>query len=159
MMATRSGDLDPSLPGFLARSERVSVDQVEDWLNTRSGLLGVSGRSGDMRELLARAEQGDERCDLAVEAFCYRARKYVGAYLAALSGADAIVFGGGIGENAPDVRAGAAQGLKAWNVALDPGLNLGNRPGRISRDGTRPVYVFKTREEAMIATALLIVPV
>jgi acetate kinase len=88
MMGTRSGDVDPSLAGFLARREGVGVEEVDDWLNTRSGLLGVSGRSRDMRQLLEAEGRGDPRAALAIELFCYRARKYVGAYLAALGGAE-----------------------------------------------------------------------
>jgi acetate kinase len=105
MMGTRSGDLDPTLPGFLARKEGVEIAEVETWLNTCSGLLGVSERSSDMRELLEAAGQGDAGAELAVAMFCYRVRKYIAAYLAVLNGADAILFGGGIGENAPEVRA------------------------------------------------------
>src|SRR5262249_8946663 len=105
VMGTRCGDADPSLPAFLAKRERVDVAEVEEWLNRRSGLLGVSGSSRDMRDLLQRQGQGDERARLAVEMFCYRVRKYIGAYLAVLGGADAVVFGGGIGENAAEVRA------------------------------------------------------
>src|SRR5205823_12571305 len=97
VMGTRSGDLDPALVGQLARLEGVSVDQVEQWLNERSGLLGVSGRSRDMRDLIE--HRGDDaRARLAVDVFCYRAKKYLGAYLAALGGARAVVFTGGIGE-------------------------------------------------------------
>jgi len=105
MMGTRSGDLDPTLPGFLARKEGVETAEVETWLNTRSGLLGVSERSSDMRELLEAARQGDAGAELAVAMFCYHVRKYIAAYLVVLNGADAILFGGGIGENAPEVRA------------------------------------------------------
>src|SRR5205814_6185907 len=90
IMGTRSGDLDPSIVAYLARKEQVSIEEVESWLNERSGLLGVSGRSSDMRDLLAAKEQ-DERAALAVAMFCYRARKYIGAYLAAMGGAYAVV--------------------------------------------------------------------
>ena len=103
VMGTRSGDLDPALVSYLARKENVGAEEVERWLNERSGLRGMSGISNDMRELIA-AYENDLRARLAVEVFCYRARKYLGAYLAALGGADAIVFSGGIGENAPLVR-------------------------------------------------------
>ena len=104
-MGTRSGDVDPSIVSYLSEREKVEPAEVEGWLNQRSGLLGLSGRSNDMRELLRAVEQeGDQRAEFAVDLFCYRARKYMGAYLAVLGGADAIVFGGGIGENAPEVR-------------------------------------------------------
>ena len=105
MMVTRARDLDPALPGFLARKEGVETAEVETWLNTRSGFLGVSERSSDMRELLEAVGQGDAGAELAVAMFCYRARKYIAAYLAVLNGADAIFFGGGIRENASEVRA------------------------------------------------------
>ena len=103
VMGTRAGDVDPSVIGHLARAEGVAEAEVESWLNERSGLLGVSGRSGDMRDLLA-SEANDAHAALAVDLFCYRARKYVGAYLAALGGAQAVVFTGGIGEHNPQVR-------------------------------------------------------
>ena len=96
MMGTRARDLDPALPGFLARKEGVETAEVETWLNTRSGFLGVSEHSSDMRELLEAAGQDDAGAELAVAMFCYRARKYIAAYLAVLNGADAILFGGSL---------------------------------------------------------------
>jgi acetate kinase len=111
MMGTRSGSVDPSLVGFLARREGVDASEVEGWLNRRSGLLGVSGTSRDVRELLGAEERGDGRAALALEMFCDRVRKYVGAYLAVLGGADAVIFGGGIGENAPRIRERVCAGM------------------------------------------------
>lgn len=111
VMGTRSGDVDPSLAGFLAEREGVSVDEVEEWLNRRSGMLGLSGHSRDMRELLEAESQGVPRAALAVEMFCYRIRKYIGAYMAALEGATAVVFGGGIGENSPVIRTRICEGM------------------------------------------------
>ena len=133
MMGTRSGDLDPALPGFLARKEGVETAEVETWLNTRSGLLGVSERSGDMRELLTAAGQGDAGAELAVAMFCYRVRKYMAAYLAVLNGADAILFGGGIGENAPEVRARICAKMDWCGLRLDVARNTAARrtPARI----------------------------
>ena len=105
-MGTRSGDLDPAVLEYLGAKEGLSPSEVDNLLNKQSGLLGLSGLTNDMRELLAEAhENNDRRARLAIDIFCYRARKYIGAYLAALGGADAIVFAGGIGENAPEVRA------------------------------------------------------
>src|SRR4030042_3086893 len=104
MMGTRSGDVDPHLPGFFAQREGISLAEAEVLLNTKSGLLGVSGYSQDMRELLQRESEGDQDAALAIEMFCYRAKKQIGAYLAVLDGADAIIFGGGIGENSPRGR-------------------------------------------------------
>ncbi len=153
VMGTRAGDLDPALVGHLARVEGVGVDEVERWLNERSGLLGVSGRSRDMREVLAAAGE-EPRARLAVEMFCYRARKYVGAYLAALGGADAVVFTGGIGENAPEVRARICAGMEWCGLRVDAARNAAavGREGLISAEGARlAAWVIPTDEELMIA--------
>jgi acetate kinase len=154
MMGTRSGDVDPSLAGFLARREAADIAEVEGWLNTRSGLVGVSGRSADMRELLEAEARGDARAALAVAMFCYRVRKYVGAYLAALGGANAVVFGGGIGEHAPPVRARVCDGMSWCGLTLDPERNSGTvgSEGRISADdSTVHAYVIPVDEEGIIA--------
>ena len=119
IMGTRSGDVDPSLAGFLTRAEKVDVGEVERWLNTRSGLLGISGYSNDMRELLEAEARGNSLAALAVDMFCYRVRKYIGAYLTVLGGADAIVFGGGIGENTPQVRARICRGMEWCGLVID----------------------------------------
>jgi acetate kinase len=154
MMGTRSGDLDPSLPGFLARREGVGIGVVEDWLNTRSGLLGVSGSSRDMRELLKGERKGDRRAELAVEMFCYRVRKYIGAYLAVLGGADALIFGGGIGENAATVRFRICADMDWCGLRLDEDRNtktVGSE-GRISADDALVhAYVIPVNESIMIA--------
>jgi acetate kinase len=157
MMGTRSGDVDPAVVGFLARKQSVSVETVEGWLNTQSGLLGVSGVSQDMRVLTQRAET-DPRARLALDVFCYRAKKYVGAYLAAMGGAAAVVFGGGIGENAAGIRQGICEGLEHLGLELDPGRNalLVQREGRITRDGSRlHAYVIPTDEGLMMADLAL----
>lgn len=153
VMGTRAGDLDPALVGYLSRKEDVPVGEVEAWLNERSGLLGVSGRSYDMRELLAHARE-DARTRLAVDLFSYRARKYLGAYLATLGGAEAIVFSGGIGENAPLVRANICEGMQWCGLELDPGRNeaLVGAEGRISPPNARiHAYVIPSDEELLIA--------
>jgi acetate kinase len=111
------------LPGFLAWQEGVAAEEVEGWLNQRSGLYGVSGRSPDMRELLQAELEGDARASLAIQMFCYRVRKYIGAYLAVLGGADAVVFGGGIGENASEVRRRICTGMDWCGLVLDPERN------------------------------------
>ena len=111
MMGTRSGDIDPGVLFHLGRTRGLSLPELEDLLLRKSGLLGISGRSNDMRDLCEAAAAGDARADLAVEVFCYRIRKYIGAYWAALNGADAIIFTGGIGENRPEVRARIMDGL------------------------------------------------
>lgn len=154
IMGTRSGDIDPTVIGYLAQREDVAAEEIERRLNTESGLQGVSGRSRDMRELLEAEERGDDRAALAVEMFCYRARKYVGAYLAALGGADALVFGGGIGENAPLIRSRICDTLGWCGLTLDPDRNARATvtEGTISAEGSRvQAYVVPVDEEVVIA--------
>jgi acetate kinase len=124
MMGTRSGDVDPSLIDFLARREGIDTLDVVDLLNTRSGLLGVSGESADMRDLYAAASGGHARAELAIEMFCYRISKQIGAYAAALGALDAVVFGGGIGENAPDVRSRICSRLGVLGISVDETRNI-----------------------------------
>jgi acetate kinase len=152
-MATRSGDVDPALPGFLARAEGVSMAEVEAWLNERSGLLGLAGGSGDVRDLLAR-ERDDPRARLAVDVFCHRARKYLGAYLAVLDGADAVVFTGGVGSHQPEIRRRIGAGFGWCGITLDPARNAATlgREGVISADDSAiRALVVPTDEERMIA--------
>jgi acetate kinase len=153
VMGTRSGDLDPALVIFLARKENVDAAEIESWLNHKSGLLGLSGVSNDMRKLLSRYD-ADHRARLAVDVFCYRARKYLGAYLAALGGADAIVFSGGIGENAPAVREKICAGMEGFGLSLDKAKNDAaiGAESLISSAGARiSAYVIPSDEEAIIA--------
>lgn len=153
MMGTRSGDVDPSLVGFLSRSENLRVQEVEHLLNTQSGLLGVSGHSKDMRELLEAERQGDNRASLAVEMFCYRARKYIGGYIAAVGGVDAVVFGGGIGENSPEVRTRICNGMEWFGLKLDHKRNAATIgfEAQISSDDARVhAYVITVDEELII---------
>jgi acetate kinase len=153
VMGTRSGDIDPALIGYLARKENVPAEVVERWLNIESGLLGISGLSQDMRVLTERAA-ADQRATLALNVFSYRAKKYVGAYFAAMGGASAVVFGGGIGENAAGIRQSICEGLEPLGLELDLARNavtLG-REGCIARDGSRlPAYVIPTDEGLMMA--------
>lgn len=159
VMGTRSGDVDASIVSYLSEREKVAPAEVERWLNERSGLLGLSGRSPDMRELLRAAEQDqDGRANFAIDLFCYRVRKYLGAYLAVLGGADAVVFGGGIGENAPEVRDRICRNMDWCGLRLDPDRNrasVGLRPGQaahISMDDSRPAaYAVAADEETWIA--------
>ena len=153
MMATRSGDIDPAVVLRLVRAG-YTADEIDEQLNRHSGLAGLAG-SSDMREVLKGAAHGDGGAKLALELFVYRIVLTAGAYLTLLDGNGAIVFGGGIGEHAPEVRARVAAGLAAWNVALDPALNNANGHGLVSVPHSRPVYVFETREEAMIARELV----
>ncbi len=153
VMGTRSGDLDPALVSYLARKENVDAAEVESWLNHRSGLLGVSGLSSDMRELTA-AYHKNTRARLAVDLFCYRARKYIGAYLAALGGAEAVIFSGGIGENSALVRRLICGGMEWLGLTLDVAANeaVVGRDGRISSADSRlEIFVIHTDEEAIIA--------
>jgi acetate kinase len=154
LMGSRSGELDPGVALHLLRQGR-SVDELDDLLNRRSGLLGLSGVSNDMRDVREAASKGDERARAALEVFCYRIRKTVGAYACAMGGLDAIVFTGGIGENDPDTRAASLEGLEFLGIVLD---EAANRHGAsvISREGARvKVLVVATDEERMIADAAL----
>ena len=153
VMGTRSGDLDAALVSYLARKENVDAEEVESWLNKRSGLLGVSGLSNDMRDLAAVYEE-NPRARLAVDLFCYRARKYIGAYLAALGGAEAVIFSGGIGENSALVRKSICGEMDWFGLKLDENANqtVIGRDGSISTlDSRLEVFVIHTDEEAIIA--------
>ncbi|HET9441108.1 MAG TPA: acetate kinase [Longimicrobiales bacterium] len=156
VMGTRSGDLDPALIDVIASKEGLSLSEVESLLNKQSGLLGLSGLTHDMRELLAEAaENNDRRAHLAIDIFCYRIRKYIGSYLAAMGGADAVVFAGGIGENGWEIRARIAQGLEWMGLELDAELNqrtVRGAEGRISQPQSRlAAWVIPTDEELLIA--------
>ncbi len=156
VMGTRSGDVDPAVLDYVAVKEGLTLPEVELLLNKQSGLLGVSGLTNDMRELLAEAEEHDDRrAWLAIEIFCYRARKYLGSYLAALGGADAVVFAGGVGENSPAVRAMILEGMEWAGLSVDPARNasrVGGEEGRIDADGSRvEAWVIPTDEELLIA--------
>lgn len=156
VMGTRSGDIDPAIVDFIAAKEGLTSREVETLLNKQSGLLGISGLTNDMRELLAEAqEHNDRRARLAIEVFCYRARKYIGAYMAAVSGADAIVFTGGIGENSAEIRSRICEGLQCMGIEMDADRNNEYQTGTdglISNDGSRvAVYVIPTDEELLIA--------
>ncbi|HON59277.1 MAG TPA: acetate/propionate family kinase [Smithella sp.] len=158
MMGTRVGDLDPGVITYLARSFGLKIEEIDNMLNHKSGLLGVSGVSSDMREILAAADQGNSRALLAVKAFCYRIKRYIGAYHAVLGGADVLIFTGGIGENNHSIRARCVQGMEKIGFAVDP---LRNKRCEVTSD--RPVMeigarysqanilVIATDEELMIA--------
>lgn len=156
VMGTRCGDIDPAIVDFISAKEGLSAREADSLLNKQSGLLGISGLTNDMRELLDEAaENNDRRARLAIDIFCYRARKYIGAYLAAIGGADAIVFTGGIGENAAEVRTLICEGLEWMGLQLDAERNkaqTGGKEGLISRDDARlAAYVIPTDEELLIA--------
>jgi len=151
VMSTRTGDLDPGVGCFLARRRRMSAAAFLDMANHKSGLLGVSGTTSDMRDLLLR-EARDPRAAEAVELFCYQARKWIGAYAAALGGLDTIVFSGGIGENAPAVRARVCEGLGFLGVRIDRRRNQSSAP--LISSGRVAVRVIRTDEELMIARSV-----
>jgi acetate kinase len=149
-MSTRSGDLDPGLVWYLARTEKMSAKQFNEMVNFQSGLLGVSETSSDMHDLLER-ETEDVRAAEAVALFCYQVKKWIGAFAAALGGVETLVFSGGIGENAPEVRARICDGLGFLGIELEEKRNAANE-GVISSEASRiAVRVMHTDEELMIA--------
>ncbi len=153
VMGTRTGDFDPGLVRFLQQAKGLTPGQFDSLINHESGLLGVSETSPDMRDLLDRRAD-DPRAAEAVELFCYQARKWVGALAAALGGLDTLVFAGGIGENAPEVRSGICDGLGFLGLSLDEARNAAN--AAVISDGTSRVVVrvMRTDEELMIAKAV-----
>ncbi|HYM87762.1 MAG TPA: acetate kinase [Nitrospiraceae bacterium] len=158
VMGTRSGDLDPALVSYLVRREGMSAEAVEEMLNERSGLRGLSGLSHDMATLLQAEQKKHPGAALAIEVFCHRVRKYIGAYLAVLGGADAVIFGGGIGEHAPAIRARICHDMEWCGLSLDPIRNAAvsdladGDMARISREDARlEAYVAAVDEETEIA--------
>jgi acetate kinase len=153
-MGSRSGDLDPAILMHVMAKEELGASEMSALLNKHSGLLGVSGLSNDMRKLLEAEAGGNDRAKLAIDVFCYRLRKYVAAYVAVLGGLDALVFTGGIGENAAAVRARAVLGLDAMGIAVDEARNaeVRGREAEISPEGAPcAVLVVPTNEELLIA--------
>jgi acetate kinase len=155
MMGTRCGDIDPTVIDYLVHKEGSSYDEIFSTLNKRSGLLGVSGLTNDMRELESEAEEHqDRRAILAIDMFCYRVKKYIGAYIAQMNGTDAICFAGGIGENSVTIRRKICSEMEWLGIKLDDSRNRQGR-GRemlISADDSRvPVFVIPTNEELILA--------
>jgi acetate kinase len=160
VMGTRSGDIDPALMFHLHRMHGMTVDQIDALLNRKSGLLGVSGVSNDMREVTRATREGNPRARLAIDIFCYRLRKYIGAYTAVLNRVDALVFTGGVGENAAHVRRQTCEGLEGLGYVMDVAHNAaGERgPRDLATVGSpKRILVIPTDEEVMIArdTALI----
>ncbi len=156
IMGTRCGDVDAGVLAFLERTEKLTASQSEEMLNKKSGLLGLSGISSDMREILKAADEGQPRALLALKAYCYRVRKYIGAYVAAMGGLDAVIFTGGIGQGSAEVRALSLQGLACMGITLDEQRNRDARGFdevcRISTDDSKvTVLVVPTDEERMMA--------
>ena len=150
VMSTRSGDLDPGLAPYLARTEQMTTSQFYKMVNHESGLLGVSETSSDMRDLLDREKQ-DVRAAEAVALFCYKAKKWIGSFAAVLGGLDTLVFAGGIGENAPAVRARICEGLGVLGIELNVARNAETAPVISSQTHRVTVRVIRTNEELMIA--------
>ncbi|MDP6380318.1 MAG: acetate kinase [Phycisphaerae bacterium] len=154
VMGTRCGDIDAAVVFHLARNLDMDYDEIDRLLNTQSGLLGLSGVSNDMREIIAAAEAGDKKAALAIEVFCYRLKKYIGAYTAVLGEVDALVFTGGIGENAELIRRLACTGLAPLGYEIDEGKNAATHgtAADISTEKSRArVLVIPTNEEVIIA--------
>ena len=158
VMGTRSGDIDPGLVLHLITVLKMPAAEVDRLLNHRSGLLGLSGRSGDVRELQRAAAEGDVRAEAALESFAYRVRKYVGAYAACLGGLDAVGFSGGVGEHSAEMRGRICRGLEFLGVSLDADRNRApatDAPARVSADAAPvQVWVVPTDEEGQIAREL-----
>ena len=149
-MSTRSGDLDPGLVWYLARTEGFDAKRFNEMVNFRSGLLGISETSSDMSELLGRETQ-DVRAAEAVALFCYQVKKWIGAFTAALGGLDTLVFAGGIGENAPTVRARICDGLRFLGIELEEKRNATNEDVISVAASRATIRVIRTDEERMIA--------
>jgi len=153
MMSTRSGDLDPGIVSYLARLDSMTAVQFEHMVNHESGLLGVSASSSDVRDLLAK-ESSDHRAALALDMFCYQAKKWIGSFAAALGGVDTLVFAGGIGENAPVIRQRICQDLAFLDIRLNASRNTKNAPLISASDAAVSVRVIHTNEELMIARSV-----
>jgi acetate kinase len=152
IMSTRSGDLDPGLVTYLARTERLDPNQLERMLSQQSGLLAVSNTTSDMRELLDR-EAIDSACELAIGMYVYQIKKWIGSFTAALGGLDSLVFAGGIGEHSPVVRSRVCKDLVLLGIELDEQANQRNAAVISSARAAVVVRVIPTNEELMIARA------
>jgi len=153
IMGTRSGEIDPAIIPFLMEKENMDAQQIDNFLNRRSGILGISGLSSDFRDLEAAANNGDERSQLAIDVFAYKVKKYIGGYVAAMGGVDAIVFTAGLGENSPFMREKICSGLEYLGTRIDPELNKIRGKAReisIKRAKTK-IFVVPTNEELVIA--------
>lgn len=153
LMGTRSGDVDPALLPFIAKAENLNLDEVDALLNKKSGLLGVSGLSSDLRDVESAAEKGDAHAKLAEDVLNYGVKKFIGAYAAAMGGIDVLVFTAGVGENSASTRAAVCEGLEFLGIKIDPVKNdMRGKEMDISADGSKVrVLVVPTNEELMIA--------
>jgi acetate kinase len=151
LMGTRSGDIDPSIILYIMGKEGLALNEASTLLNKHGGLIGLSGESSDMREILAAVKENNKRAKYAFEVFCYRIKKYLGAYTAALGGLDAFVFTGGIGENSPEVRKEVLKEMEFLGIELDEENNRSNKL-IISKESSRiTVLRIPTNEELVIA--------
>jgi acetate kinase len=150
VMSRRTGDLDPGIAGYLARTEKMSIEQFQHMINAESGLLGISEISSDMRDLLA-AEKTDARAADAIASFCYSAKKHLAALAATMGGLDTLIFSGGIGESSPEIRGRICEDLQFLGIAIDPVANKQNASTISQKRSRVTVYVIKTDEEMFIA--------
>ena len=152
-MGTRSGDVDPALLPFIAKTEKMGMDEIDMLLNKKSGLLGISGTSSDLRDVEDAALKGDKRAQLAVNMLNYDIKKFVGAYAAAMGGVDVLVFTAGVGENSGPTRAAVCEGLEFLGIKIDPEKNAvrGKEADISAADSRVRVLVIPTNEELMIA--------
>ena len=153
IMGTRSGEIDPAIIPFLMEKENMTAPQIDDYLNRRSGILGISGLSSDFRDLESAANRGDERSQLAIDLFAYKVKKYIGGYVAAMGGVDAIVFTAGVGENSPFMRDKICNGLGYLGTRIDPERNkVRGKAQEISvKRANVKIFVIPTNEELVIA--------
>ena len=153
VMGTRCGDIDPAIPAYLMKKMNLSPDEIDSYLNKKSGVLGISGLSSDFRDLDDAADKGNERAQLAIDVFAYTVRKYIGSYAAAMGGVDAIVFTAGLGENSARMRDQICNGLEFLGTRIDPVKNaVRGKEQVISVDGSKvKILVIPTNEELMIA--------
>ncbi|HXG00832.1 MAG TPA: acetate kinase, partial [Bacteroidota bacterium] len=153
LMGTRSGDLDPSVILYIMGKEGLTLAEANTLLNKHSGLQGISGISSDMREIIQEMNNGDKKAKYAFDVFCYRVKKYIGAYTAVLGGVDAIVFTGGIGENSAEVRRACLENMSYFGITLDETANVSEEKEKLitSRDSRTKVFVIPTNEELVIA--------
>ncbi|MEX2463320.1 MAG: acetate kinase, partial [Balneolaceae bacterium] len=155
VMGTRSGDLDPSILFYIIEKEEIQLNSLHAMLNRHSGLLGLSGYASDMRDLISEANNGDRRCQQAIDVFCYDIKKYVGSYMGVMNGCDAIIFTAGIGENSPLIRKKALADMDGLGIILDDERNENVKRGEITKISSDKsnvdVYVIPTNEELVIA--------
>lgn len=153
VMGTRSGEIDPAIIPFLMEKENMNAQQIDNYLNRKSGILGISGVSSDFRDLESAANSGDERSQLAIDVFAYKVRKYIGGYVAAMGGVDAIIFTAGLGENSPFMRDKICNGLEYLGTRVDPEKNkVRGKLQEISvKRAKTKIFVIPTNEELVIA--------